>query len=436
MFFATIFSIAVTVVTAAAVTTVTAFFFRTVVPTNMVHIVQSSGKTTSYGSNLPAGNVYYEIPSFVPRFGVTVIELPVSNFSMELEAYQAYDKERVPFVVDIVAFFRVADTTLAAKRIESFAAMQDQLYQVIQGAVRKILADAEIDEIMLQRARFGAAFTEEVSDQLKEWGIEPVKSMELMDIRDADGSDVIASIMAKRVSFIEMQSRKEVAQNHQAAEQAEIEARREVELQKQQAEEQVGKRSAERELAVGTANQQAQQAVLQESRLTKEREMEVESVAATRAAEIARNKALIDADAAKQVVVLKAEAGLEAAKREADGVAAAGAAKAESEKAMQLASVTAQAELAARIGENASYQEYLIRIEQVKASIEVGTAQARALAEADVKVLVNTADGANAIGAAGQALGANINALIGAVPALQRLTGENDPPQPKKGFVS
>lgn len=164
--------------------------------------------------------------------------------------------------------------------------------------------------------------------------------------------------------------------------------------------------------------------------------MEVESVAATRAAEIARNKALIDADAAKQVVVLKAEAGLEAAKREADGVAAAGAAKAESEKAMQLASVTAQAELAARIGENASYQEYLIRIEQVKASIEVGTAQARALAEADVKVLVNTADGANAIGAAGQALGANINALIGAVPALQRLTGENDPPQPKKGFVS
>lgn len=434
--FATIFSIAITVVAAAAATTVMAFFFRTVVPTNMVHIVQSSGKTTSYGSNLPAGNVYYEIPSFVPRFGVTVIELPVSNFSMELEAYQAYDKERVPFVVDIVAFFRVADTTLAAKRIESFAAMQDQLYQVIQGAVRKILADAEIDEIMLQRARFGAAFTEEVSDQLKEWGIEPVKSMELMDIRDADGSDVIASIMAKRVSFIEMQSRKEVAQNHQAAEQAEIEARREVELQKQQAEEQVGKRSAERELAVGTANQQAQQAVLQESRLTKEREMEVASVAATRAAEIARNKALIDADAAKQVVVLKAEAGLEAAKREADGVAAAGAAKAESEKAMQLASVTAQAELAKQIGENASYQEYLVKIEQVKASIEVGTAQARALAEADVKVLVNTADGANAIGAAGQALGANINALIGAVPALQRMAGEVDTPQPKKGFVS
>jgi flotillin len=421
----TIFIIAIAVAASIAAATVLAFFFRTVVPTNMVHIVQSSGKTTSYGSNLEAGNVYYEIPSFVPRFGVSVIELPVSNFSLELEGYQAYDREKVPFVVDVVAFFRFVDTTFAAKSIESFGVMRDQLYQVIQGAVRRILADAEIDEIMLQRARFGAAFTAEVTDQLKEWGIEPVKSLELMDIRDAEGSDVIASIMAKRVSFIEMQSRQEVAKNHQAAEQTEIEARREVELQKQQAEEQVGKRSAERELAVGTANQQAQQAVLQESKLTKEREMEVAAVAATRAAEIARSRDLITADAAKQTTVLKAEADLEAARRAADGVLAAGTARAESEKAMQLASVTAQAELAKQIGENASYQEYLVKIEQVKAAIEVGTAQAQALSKANVKVLVNTADGANAIGAAGQALGANLNALIDSVPALQRIAGES-----------
>ena len=58
--------------------------FRRVVPTNMVHIVQSSKKTTSYGTNRENGNVYYSWPSWVPGFGVTVIELPVSNFDLSL----------------------------------------------------------------------------------------------------------------------------------------------------------------------------------------------------------------------------------------------------------------------------------------------------------------------------------------------------------------
>jgi len=51
---------------------------RRIVPTNVVHIVQRGNTTISYGVG-KTSNVYYEWPSWIPKFGVTVRELPVSN---------------------------------------------------------------------------------------------------------------------------------------------------------------------------------------------------------------------------------------------------------------------------------------------------------------------------------------------------------------------
>ena len=73
-----------------------AFIWRRVVPTNMVHIVQSSKSTVSYGRGREAGNTYYEIPSFIPFFGVTVTQFPESIFDISLKDYEAYDTGRLP----------------------------------------------------------------------------------------------------------------------------------------------------------------------------------------------------------------------------------------------------------------------------------------------------------------------------------------------------
>lgn len=187
-----------------------AIMYRKVVSTNMVHIVQRRRKTVPYGTGQPAGNVYYKWPAWVPYFGVTVIALPVSNFDLSLKDYEAYDKDRVPFMVDVVAFFRIEDTASAAQRVASLAELKEQLSQIVQGAVRKVLASDVIDNIMLERSKFGIAFTNEVAEQLKQWGVESVKSMELMDIRDgSSGSKAISNIMAKKTSHIEMLSRTE-----------------------------------------------------------------------------------------------------------------------------------------------------------------------------------------------------------------------------------
>ena len=64
---------------------VIALLFRRVVKTNEVHIVQSGGKTTSYGKDTGNGNVYYAFPSWLPVIGVSTIVLPVSVFSIKID---------------------------------------------------------------------------------------------------------------------------------------------------------------------------------------------------------------------------------------------------------------------------------------------------------------------------------------------------------------
>lgn len=382
---------------AVLISTLVALMLRRVVETNEVHIVQSARATTSYGKVTGHGNVYYEWPGWFPAIGITKIVLPVSVFDLTLHGYEAYDKGRVPFLVDVVAFFRINDSNTAAERVASFQELHDQLKAIVQGAIRTVLASHDIDEIMLERSKFGEAFTAEVEQQLENWGVETVKNIELMDIRDTQGNKAIHNIMAKKQSLIEMQSRSEVAENMKRAQIAEIEAKRDTELQSQNARQQVGLRTVEAEREVKTANEQASQAIKEQERLTKQKEMAVVQVNDVQRAEIDKTMNIVHAEQEKQTQILIAEGKLEAKRREAQGIQLEGEAKAEAEKALQLAPVTAQITLAAEIGANKEYQQYLITIRQIEAAQAVGTEQAKVLGNADVKIISNTGDPVNGV---------------------------------------
>lgn len=393
--------------------------FRTVVSTNDVHIVQSSSKTVSYGRDKPDGNTYYAWPSWVPRIGVKTIVLPVSVFSQELNAYSAYDKDRVPFLIDIMAFFRIVDSNVAAERIQNVRELTAQLEGILQGAVRTTLASYPIDQILQGRSQFGEHFTNEVDANLREWGVQTVKTIELMDIRDSQGSSVIANIMAKKQSEIEKESRVIVAENKREATQKEIEAKRDVDVAAQQAAQQVGVRTAEQEKEVGIAREQSLQEIKEQARVTAEKDMAVRRVQDVKQAEIAREVQVVRAEQERQTTILVAQGNLESTKLHATGVQAEGEARALAEKAMQLAPVEAQIVLAKEIGENAGYQKYLISIEQIKASVVVGSEQAKALQAADVKVISsagNPASGVSSVmdlftAAGGTQLGGMLEAL-------------------------
>jgi len=245
----------------AVLSIIVAMSFRTVVATNEVHIIQSRRKTTSYGKDQPAGNTYYAWPAWMPRIGIRVVRLPVSVFDVQLNEYAAYDKGRVPFVIDILAFFRIGDSNVAAQRVSSVQDLESQLKGILQGASRSILAQSPIEEILEERAKYGKMFTDATNDQLKAWGVVNVKNVELMDIRDAKDSQVISRIMAVKQSLVEKESRVAVAANQQAAFTAEIDAKRQVAIRQQEADESVGVRVAQKDQQVGIAGQQAQQEI-------------------------------------------------------------------------------------------------------------------------------------------------------------------------------
>ncbi|MDU7070144.1 SPFH domain-containing protein, partial [Campylobacter ureolyticus] len=409
-------------------------YFRRVVETNEVHIVQSSNKTVSYGKDTGNGNTYYEFPSWVPIFGITKIVLPVSVFAIKIDDYEAYDLGRLPFVVDITAFFRIEDSNLAAQRVESFEDLQTQLTNIIQGSIRSILSSRALEDILQIRSELGDDFTKAVKIQLQSWGIEPVKNIELMDIRDSSGSKVIFNIMEKKKSEIEKESRIEVANNLKLAQIAEIEAVQATEVKQQDANKIVGLKTVENEREVAISKELANQLIKDQEKITKEKEMEVVRVKDVKEAEIKKQveivraeqdqrKIEIDAEARKnakikdaeaikenQILVaqgdkekqfLAAAALLEMKDKEAQGTLKIGSAEAEALRLKELAPVNAQIELAKEIGENEGYQTYLISIKQIEANRDIGLEQAKALSNADLKIIANegnVASGVNKIG--------------------------------------
>ena len=402
------------ILTTAAACIFAALFFRRIVPTNMVHIVQSAKQTTAYGKDKPAGNSYFEWPAFLPFIGVSVTTFPESIFQVTLKDYPAYDAARLPFEVDVAAFFKVQDAAMVAQRVASFVELNSQLLQVLQGAVRRILATNTLEDIMEARASLGKQFTDEVSADIKEWGVLPVKNIEFMDLRDTKESKVILNIMSKEQSRIDMESRIRVAENHKLAELTEIDAKRTVEVQKQDAMEQVGIRTAEKDKAVGIASEVSAQEIKEQQRLTTEKDMAVLQVETLRQAQITKdaaeikaeqdkNVAAVKADQDKTVAVKAAEANKDAlilvadgqlaeAKNVAEGTRLKGLAEADAQKAMLQAPVDTQISLAKEIGENEGYQQYLVAIKNVDASREVGVELAKAMQGADLKVIANSGD--------------------------------------------
>jgi flotillin len=375
----------------AIVSLILAMSFRTVVKTNEVHTVQTRRKTVAYGKDQPAGNVYYAWPAWLPRIGIRVIVLPVSVFDAKLNEYPAYDQDRVPFVLDIMAFFRIDEPSTAAQRVSSFQELRAQLDGILQGATRSILAQAPINEILQERAKYGKMFTDATTVQLKAWGVVNVKNIELMDIRDAQGGLSIKNIMAKKQSFIEMESRVEVAKNKQSAQTAEIDAARQVAVRQQEADQTVGVQTAQKTQAIGVANQGAEQQIKEQEAITAEKSMAVARVNQVRQAEIIRDAHVVEAEQEKLVAIKMAEGRFGAAQQDAQAVEVQGRARGAAEQAVLMAPVNSQIALAKEIGANEGYQHYLVSIRQIDANQVVGVEQAKALTAADIKVIANSA---------------------------------------------
>lgn len=434
---------------------------RRVVPTNEVHTVRRGNKTLIYGAdvydgkNISSGNTYYKWPTWLPFLGVSVNILPLSVFDIRLNNYPGYDKNRLPFALDIQAFFRISNYKLAASRISNFDELKSQLTSILQGSSRSLLANEVLSEIMGERNKYGEKFTLAIAESLKSWGVESVKNIEFMDIRDASGECVIENIMKKKKSEIEKDSRVAVAENNKAAVEAEISAKQSIELRQQDANESVGQRKAEVSAKIGLAQEESSQRIKDAAKITKEKEMavievekvrnaQIEESARLAAAEIQKKARIVEAETSQQQIQIAAEAQKTKAITESEGkkiaadndalaIKAVGEANAEAENKRQMASVNAQIALSTEIGTNTGYQDYLVKTQYLEAYKNIGIEQAKNLGNADIKIIAGAGDVQKGVAKAADALSPNGGFALGGM--LEALTSTDEGKKLLDGFM-
>ncbi len=312
---------------------------RKVVPTNEAHVVQKGKSSVAYGKWFKWGNVYHAWPSWVPVWWISVQKLPLSIFDLQLNDYKAYDSGKVPFQVDITAFFEIRDPETAAQKVYTISELKDQLNETLKWVVRKVLASKDIVDIMESRVEIKKEFYDQVFGAVKSWGI-MLQNVEFMDIRDADGSQVVTNIMMKKRSEIESESQIEVAENQKKAiiekENKEAEARaaaaaaksradiiasdaeREAELKVIENEKLTQNQEIEKERILAVQKEEAKQKLYEAEKITAEKQLDVKRVEEEKNAEIAKSIELIRADEQKQKVIIDAEADKEQVRLQAE----------------------------------------------------------------------------------------------------------------------
>ncbi len=302
---------------------------RKVVPTNEAHVVQKWKKSISYWKDSEWWNVYLAWPSWVPIVWVAVQKLPLSIFALQLTDYKAYDIWKVPFQVDITAFFEIKNPELAAQKVYSIEELRDQLNETLKWVVRKILASKDIVEIMESRTEIKKQFYEEIWDAVKSWWID-LKNVEFMDIKDSEDSEVVTNIMMKKKSLIEAESRQEVALNQRDAEIAEENARsearssaskaksiadiissdaeREANLKKIENDKLTQNQEIEKERVLAVQKEEARQKLYETQKETKIKELSIKQLELEKNAEISKNIELIKANEQKQKTIIDTEA--------------------------------------------------------------------------------------------------------------------------------
>lgn len=399
---------------------------RRVVPTNEAHIVQRKRKSDVHWKWFKWWNVYISWPSWVPVFWVEVQRLPLSIFTLQLNEYRAYDSWKVPFIVDITAFFVIKDPEIASQKIFNIGELRNQLNEILKWVVRKTLASKDIIEIMESRVEIKDEFYSEVFSRVKDWWVD-LKNVEFMDIRDPDdgSSAVIDNIMNKKKSQIEADSQIEVRENHKRAtiekENKDSEARararearsradivesdslRLSDLKRIENEKITQDLELDKNRELSMKKEEVKQNVYEAAKVTREKELAIKQLEEEKQAEINKNieiikarelseKAIIDAEARAKTIEMDAEArkrqvelNAEAEKSRIESIWLAEAKKVDY---MWSAEAKAKAEMANSLNAFSAHAiAYMIKELEVQLAEKVDLEKAKALSRADIKVI-------------------------------------------------
>lgn len=169
---------------------------RKVVPNNKVHIIEKENKSIIYWKGYKWWNSYFSWPAYIPFiWWIKTKILPLSVFNLKIKSYKTYDKTRVPFLIDIIWFFKISDPIANSQNIESIKDLEIKLNDIFKLSIIKVFEEKNIIEIFEKIKKVDKEILDTLNKEIKSWWIE-VKSIKILDIMDIEDwkSDLIKKI--------------------------------------------------------------------------------------------------------------------------------------------------------------------------------------------------------------------------------------------------
>lgn len=357
-----------------------------VIPANEAHVlvVMGGGRRIMSPIASPRGDgaegevrvktAYFFIPFLMKRE-----VMPLVNVRDDIKDIQLNDLEMAPFVADVVAWLRIEDPVKAASRLDftngtPFVSLHQDLVGIVQAIARTVSMKQEILDIMRDRKTFSTGVSTEVDLVLKEWGIALV-NLEVNDIRDGDGSEVIQNYELMRKATIESLARIQVSKKNREAVEAEQENIKLAEIATAESEKAFTIAQTTKDEVIGVAIQGKDKRIAVAEADTNKTKVDALRVLEVGTAEVKKEAAVVTATGEGEALRIKGE-------KEADVIKLTGAADASAIEAKGLAEATAKLKFAEALQK---YNDAGLGIEKLYAWRDVK----KAFAEAQGKIAEN-----------------------------------------------
>jgi len=285
-----------------------------VVPFNEVHVISRKNKVTQYD-----GKGRYVFIKLV--HGRTII--PKFVLDIEPPLIKLHDQDKLPFGVEVSVKVQVTDPPKAAQtltRIDHLT-ISKIVEDTVMSAARSIAMERNILDIMKEREEIETAIYKMVSDALNKLGLSPI-IFDIKNIRDIEGSDVIANLERVKIAELRKNARISEAKHNSEATVIEVEKRKDslVKSEMMKQEEEAARLNRERLVA-------------EQNLAVEERRLQIKQQNEERSAEIEKKKQLLLAEGDAEAVRLKAKAEADSIRlkleAEAEGIRMKGMAEAE-----------------------------------------------------------------------------------------------------------
>ncbi len=192
-----------------------------VVPSSQAHLViRASGKTGVYSSNAKfrtdnAGTSYFQIPEFIPVFGMIVRPMDVTIKELNFEQ-ETIEKGQARYNITSSSKYRIKDVIQAAESFIQDDDLSVQIKEIIQAAVRETTVLYSIENARAKRQEVSEKIHMSIVDDFAKWGV-VLENFVLVDFIDAEGTTTVTDISLRREKEISATTREMNAEKEKSA---------------------------------------------------------------------------------------------------------------------------------------------------------------------------------------------------------------------------